>query len=57
MVAGRLVQVLPDWSPAAVPVHAVFPSHRFLTPKVRAFVEHAQANFPASARALDQGSW
>ncbi|MCB1601334.1 MAG: LysR family transcriptional regulator [Xanthomonadales bacterium] len=56
VVAGRLVRVLPDWSPAAVPVHAVFPSHRFLTPKVRAFVEHAQANFPASARAPDQGS-
>ncbi|MGE4072903.1 MAG: LysR family transcriptional regulator [Lysobacterales bacterium] len=44
--AGRLLRVLPDWSPPAVPVHAVFPSHRFLTPKVRAFVEHAQANFP-----------
>jgi LysR family transcriptional regulator for bpeEF and oprC len=46
VAAGRLVRVMPDWSRASVPVHAVFPSHRFLTPKVRAFVEHAQAHFP-----------
>jgi len=42
-----LVRVLPDWAPAAVPVHAVFPSNRYLTPKVRAFVDHAAAAFDA----------
>jgi DNA-binding transcriptional LysR family regulator len=29
-----------------VPVHAVFPSNRYLTPKVRAFVDHAKETFP-----------
>lgn len=46
LAAGRLVQVLPNVRPPTVPVHAVFPSHRFLTPKVRAFVEYAKAHFP-----------
>jgi LysR family transcriptional regulator, regulator for bpeEF and oprC len=49
VAAGRLLRVMPDWSRAPVPVHAVFPSHRFLTPKVRAFVEHAQTHFPVMA--------
>jgi LysR family transcriptional regulator, regulator for bpeEF and oprC len=49
VAAGRLVRVMPHWSRVPVPVHAVFPSHRFLTPKVRAFVEHAQAHFPVAA--------
>ena len=46
LAAGRLVQVLREVRPPTVPVHAVFPSHRFLTPKVRAFVEYAKAHFP-----------
>lgn len=47
IAAGRLVPVLPDWHRPPVPVHAVFPSARFLTPKVRAFIEHAIDHFPA----------
>lgn len=47
--AGRLVRILPAVRPATVPVHAVFPSHRFLTPKVRVFVEHARRHFPDNA--------
>ena len=38
---GTLVHVLAAWSPASVPVHAVFASARYLTPKVRAFIELA----------------
>jgi LysR family transcriptional regulator for bpeEF and oprC len=45
--SGRLVQVLPDWAPSPVPVHAVFPGNRYLTPKVRAFVDLAVARFPS----------
>lgn len=37
--AGRLVRVLPEWRPAPVSVYAVYPSSRYLTPKVRAFVD------------------
>lgn len=51
VAAGRLLRVLPDWTRPSAPVHAVFPSHRYLTPKVRAFVEHAQAHFPSAASA------
>lgn len=49
VAAGRLVRVLPGWSRGPAPVHAVFPSQRYLTPKVRAFVEHAIAHFPTRA--------
>jgi LysR family transcriptional regulator for bpeEF and oprC len=44
---GELQAVLPDWRPAPVPVHALFPSTRYLTPKVRAFIDHAVAEFNA----------
>ena len=47
IAAGRLLPVLPAWRGDDVPVHAVFPSARFLTPSVRAFIEHAVAHFPA----------
>jgi DNA-binding transcriptional LysR family regulator len=47
LAADRLVPVLPEWRPAAVPVHALFPSSRYLTPKVRSFIDHAVASFAA----------
>jgi DNA-binding transcriptional LysR family regulator len=47
--AGALVRVLQDWEPAAVPVHAVFPGTRYLTPKVRTFIDHAVEAFSGSA--------
>lgn len=49
--AGRLKQVLGAWAPPPVPVHAVFPSARFLAPKVRAFVDLAADAFAGSATA------
>lgn len=36
---GVLAPVLPQWKRPDVPVHAVFPSARYLTPKVRAFID------------------
>jgi LysR family transcriptional regulator, regulator for bpeEF and oprC len=44
--AGRLQRVLPRWQPQPVPVFAVYPSNRYLTPKVRAFVDLAIQRFP-----------
>ena len=41
----RLQRVLADWALPEVPVHAVFASARYLTPKVRAFIDLAAANF------------
>ena len=43
--AAELLPVLPAWTPQPVPVHAVFPSSRFIAPKVRAFIDHAVAHF------------
>ena len=40
---GRLKRVLPDFEPAALPIHVVYPSARLLSPNVRAFVDLATA--------------
>lgn len=47
--APGLRRVLPRWAPAAVPVHAVFPGNRWLSPKVRAFIDLAVARFDGAA--------
>lgn len=39
--AGQLVRVLDGWRDKTMPVHAVFPSSRYLSPKVRTFIDHA----------------
>ncbi len=43
VASGALVRMLPEWSPPAIPIHALFPSSRYLTPKVRAFIDLAVA--------------
>jgi len=48
---GSLVPVLADWAPPPVPVHAVFASARYLTPKVRAFIDLAADAFDGNAAA------
>ncbi|MEM1256235.1 MAG: LysR family transcriptional regulator [Cyanobacteria bacterium P01_H01_bin.21] len=42
---GCLTQVLKDWERVPVPVSALFTSSRYMTPKVRAFVELAIKDF------------
>ena len=34
-----LQRVLPDWAAPEMPVHAVFASARYLSPRVRAFID------------------
>jgi DNA-binding transcriptional LysR family regulator len=41
--SSRLMRVLPEWNAPAFPIHAVYPSTRHLSPKVRAFVDHLVA--------------
>ncbi len=36
---NQLALVLSQWQPASVPIHALFPSNRYLAPKVRSFVD------------------
>lgn len=42
---GRLVRLLPEWCTPSAPFHAVYPSTRHLSPKVKALVEHLQRGF------------
>lgn len=44
-----LQRVLPDWTAPEIPVHAVFASARYLTPKVRAFIDLAASNFRSTS--------
>jgi DNA-binding transcriptional LysR family regulator len=41
IATGRLVRVLPQWNAKELPVHVVYPSHRMLPVRVRAFVDFA----------------
>jgi DNA-binding transcriptional LysR family regulator len=41
LVAGRLVRVLPQWNVPALPVHVIYPGHRQLPARVKAFVDFA----------------
>ncbi len=43
---GALVQVLPEWQRMPEPVHVIFPSSSYMTPKVRTFIDLAVASFP-----------
>lgn len=42
--ARRLRRVLPQWSSAETTVHAVYPSTRYLSPKVKAFIDHLRGD-------------
>jgi DNA-binding transcriptional LysR family regulator len=48
VAAGRLVPLLPDWRSPPADVHAVYPSSRYLAPKVRGFIDLAATRFPAA---------
>lgn len=43
LIEGTLVRVLPGWQGRADPVHLVYPRQRFMPPKLRAFIDMAQA--------------
>jgi len=53
---GRLVRVLPEWCTPQVQYHAVYPSTRHLSPKVKAFVDHLQDKFAEFERSSSEGS-
>lgn len=43
--SGQIVQVFEDWECPRTPAYAVYPSARYMTPKVRKFIDHAAENF------------
>jgi DNA-binding transcriptional LysR family regulator len=47
--AGTLVTLLDGYAAAAIPIHAVYPSRRHLSAKVRTFVDFVAARFTAPA--------
>ena len=50
LAAGTLVEVLPQWRPAPMPVSVLYPQHRQLSPRVRVFVDWlAQVMEPVSS--------
>ena len=54
--SGRLVEVLPEWSPPSADIYAVFPTRSHLSAKTRALVDFLLAAFE-SHRADAQGRW
>ncbi|PTQ09427.1 hypothetical protein CLG96_14635 [Sphingomonas oleivorans] len=38
LAAGRLERVLPDWASASAPIYALYPSGRYPSAKLRAFL-------------------
>lgn len=52
--AGRLVPLLPSFAPPSIPIHAVYPSRRHLSAKVRAFVDFLVEWFAQPGWALDR---
>lgn len=43
LASENLVRVLPEWQGRADPIHLVYPRQRFMPPKLRAFIDLAQA--------------
>lgn len=56
LAAGRLVQVLADFPPLAVPVSVLYPTSRQLSPRVRLFIDWAIHQF-STRDAISEPSW
>lgn len=52
LVARRLVAVLPEWATRRVDVQVVFPSHKSLSPALRAFIDLAAERFGTALGAM-----
>ena len=49
LASGRLVEVLPGWQAAELGIYAVYPSRKFVLPKVRALVDFLAEAFADAA--------
>lgn len=52
LIAGNLVEIMPQWKPAAMPIAAVYPHGKHLSPAMRAFIDWLVALFES-----DQPMW
>lgn len=55
IVAGRLVRILTDFEPPAIPAHIVFPADRAKRGAVRAFIEHTVADLKKELLRIEAG--
>lgn len=60
LAAGRLVQVLPEWRSLELGIYAVYPSRKFVSPKVRVLIDFlaqalADRTWAGPQRALKSG--
>ncbi len=55
--AGRLVPILPDFEPPALPIYAVYPSRKHLSAKVRLFVEFLIERFAQPPDTMSDGAF
>jgi len=51
VAAGRLIDILPEWTPKAGIIHAVFPTRRGLLPSVRALLDFLAREYVELGRA------
>jgi DNA-binding transcriptional LysR family regulator len=47
LVSGRLIRILPEWHATPLPANVVYPGHRMLPARVRAFIDFAVAYMTA----------
>ena len=43
--SGRLVKILPDWSHRPADISVIYPPHRYLSAKVRVFIDFLVERF------------
>ncbi len=55
LLAGRLVELLPDYSSPDADIHAVYPQTRYLAPRLWALVDYLALEFVAMARTWRAG--
>jgi DNA-binding transcriptional LysR family regulator len=48
---GKLVRLLREWDPPGPPISVVYPSNRYVSTRVRAFIEFVRQTLRASGRA------
>jgi DNA-binding transcriptional LysR family regulator len=51
---GSLVEILAPWRPPAYPFHAVYPNNRYVTHRLRIFIDWLVVHFPERVRGIDR---
>lgn len=55
LAKGRLVDLIPNWTPRTALIHAVFASRRGVLPAVRALLDYLVEKMPSDASPVDAG--